>query len=222
MKYLLTKKQFQFLTENIYEDINPADPDSYDDLINKSSYVGTKSTELEMERKRQQELKNQEELKKAEELKKQENIPSQTTTSSGSSETKSVSETILDTAKNQVGIKYKWGGTKPTTGFDCSGLVSYVTGLPRQTANGYFSTMTKVSKKDVKPGDIVFFGNGSTQKAGHAGIVKTVDENGNISSMIHARGRQSCPGDKVTPNCKVEETTNMDWYKPILGYGRVS
>lgn len=219
MKYLLTKKQFQFLTENIYEDINPADPDSYDDLINKSSYVGTKSTELEMERKRQQELKNQEELKKSEELKKQEDTPSQTTTSTGSSETKSVSETILNTAKNQVGIKYKWGGTKPSTGFDCSGLVSYVTGLPRKTANGYFSSMTKVSKKDVKPGDIVFFGTGS---AHHAGIVKTVDENGNISSMIHARGRQSCPGDKVTPNCKVEETTNMEWYKPILGYGRVS
>ena len=130
MKYLLTKKQFQFLTENIYEDINPADPDSYDDLINKSSYVGTKSTELEMERKRQQELKNQEELKKSEELKKQQDTSSQTTTSTGSSETKSVSETILDTAKNQVGIKYKWGGTKPSSGFDCSGLVSYVTGLP--------------------------------------------------------------------------------------------
>ena len=152
-------------------------------------------------------------------MKKQEDISSQTTNSTGSSETKSVSETILDTAKNQIGIKYKWGGTKPTTGFDCSGLVSYVTGLPRKTANGYFNSMTKVSKKDVKPGDIVFFGSGS---AHHAGIVKTIDANGNVLSMVHARGRQSCPGNKVTPNCKVEETTNMDWYKPILGYGRVS
>lgn len=132
-------------------------------------------------------------------------------------ETESKSNDILDMAKNQIGIRYKWGGTKPTTGFDCSGLVTYVTGLPRKTAHGFYTSMKKVEKKDVKPGDFVFFGSGS---ANHAGIVKTVDENGNILSMIHARGRQSCPGDKATPNCKVEETTNMDWYKPILGYRR--
>lgn len=220
MKYLLTKKQFQFLTENIYEDINPSDPDSYDDLINKSSYVGTKSAELEMERKRQEEIKKQEELKKAEDLKNQE-IQTQTTTSSESTETENTTKKILDNAENQIGIKYKWGGTKPETGFDCSGLVSYVTGKPRQTANGYFTTMNKVSKKDLKPGDIVFFGNGSYSKAGHAGIVKSVDENGNIKSMIHAKGRQSCPGTVATINCKVEETTHIDWYTPILGYGRV-
>ena len=133
-------------------------------------------------------------------------------------ETESKETVVLQTAESQIGTRYKWGGTKPTTGFDCSGLVTYVTGLPRKTADGFYKSMTKVPKGEVKPGDVVFFGSGSAR---HAGIVKTIDEKGNLTSMIHARGNQNCPGDKVTKNCKVEETTNIDWYTPILGYGRV-
>jgi len=153
-------------------------------------------------------------------LEQDDDITNTTTTINNEVSTETENRTnILDTAEDQIGVKYKWGGTKPTTGFDCSGLVTYVTGLPRKTADGFFKTMKKIeNEKDVKPGDFIFFGIGS---AHHAGIVKSVDENGNVLSMIHARGIKSCPGDKVTPSCKVEETVNMNWYTPILGYRRV-
>jgi len=128
---------------------------------------------------------------------------------------------VLDAAKGQLGKKYKWGGSKPETGFDCSGLVSYVTGLARTTADGYFKSksLTKVKKEELKPGDLIFFG--SSGRAHHIGIVDTVDATGKVTSMVHARGRESCPGNVATDNCKVEKTTHMDWYKDILGYGRI-
>ena len=129
--------------------------------------------------------------------------------------------TVLDAATGQLGKKYKWGGSKPETGFDCSGLVSYATGLARTTADGYFKSksLTKVKKEELKPGDLIFFG--SSGRAHHIGIVDTVDANGKVTSMVHARGRESCPGNVATDNCKVEKTTHMDWYNDILGYGRI-
>lgn len=128
---------------------------------------------------------------------------------------------VLDAAKGQLGKKYKWGGSKPETGFDCSGLVSYVTGLARTTADGYFKSksLTKIKKEEVRPGDLIFFG--SAGRAHHIGIVDTVDATGKVTSMIHARGRESCPGNVATNNCKVEQTVHMDWYNDILGYGRI-
>jgi cell wall-associated NlpC family hydrolase len=61
-----------------------------------------------------------------------------------------------------IGINYKWGGTTPETGLDCSGLVRYVfqqvTGvtLPR-TAKEMSRVGDKVALDDLKPGDLVFF-----------------------------------------------------------------
>ena len=210
MKYLFTQEQFDKLTKTIFEQV-----DDYDDLINKANLVGTKSQELDNLRKKQ-------------ELEKQKNLTSNNTTTTTTTipqqETTNVAPT-LETAKEQIGIQYKWGGSKPTTGFDCSGLVTYVTGLPRQSAQGFFtnSNLKKVSKENLKPGDLVFFGNGG--KAHHAGIVDSVDEQGNLKSMIHARGGQDCPGNKTTnggKNCVVEKTTNISWYTPILGYKRAT
>lgn len=139
------------------------------------------------------------------------------TTTTTNNEVSTETAKILATAEDQIGVRYAWGGTKPTTGFDCSGLVTYVTGLPRKTADGFFNTMKKIEKKDVKPGDFIFFGSSS---AHHAGIVKSVDKNGNVLSMIHARGRKNCPTKKDENDCIVQSTDRIDWYKPILGYRR--
>lgn len=130
---------------------------------------------------------------------------------------------IIDKAKTQLGVPYKWGAEKPDIGFDCSGLISYVADLPRLDANKYFKTIPKIDKKNLRPGDIIFFGVGT---ASHVGIITDVDENGNVKEMIHARGREKCPGNKPTkdkygrPDCVVQKSTNISWYK-TLGYGRV-
>jgi hypothetical protein len=82
-------------------------------------------------------------------------------------------EDLVATAKKYIGIKYAWGGTSPSTGFDCSGFTSYVfkqydVTLPRMTAD-QFNGGTAVKKADLEQGDLVFF---TTYKAGasHAGI----------------------------------------------------
>jgi len=70
--------------------------------------------------------------------------------------------TVIAYASNFLGIPYLWGGTSPSTGFDCSGFTQYVYGhfgvrLGRTTydqiKNGY-----GVSKNELQPGDLVFFG----------------------------------------------------------------
>jgi cell wall-associated NlpC family hydrolase len=73
-----------------------------------------------------------------------------------------------------LGIRYKFGGSSPTTGFDCSGLVRYVAGqalglaLPRDART--ISTLgSKVSTEELQPGDLVFF-NTRRQPYSHVGI----------------------------------------------------
>ncbi|HEX8970653.1 C40 family peptidase [Oryzihumus sp.] len=75
---------------------------------------------------------------------------------------------VLGIASQYAGVPYKWGGTTPQEGFDCSGYTSYVFAqlgkhLPR-TAEDQRQAVTRVS--DPQPGDLVFFGS----PAYHVGI----------------------------------------------------
>jgi len=75
-------------------------------------------------------------------------------------------------AAAQVGVPYKYGGTSPQTGFDCSGLTLYSyarTGkyLPRTAQQQYKATI-RVRRTSLRPGDLVFFFTGRT--AHHVGI----------------------------------------------------
>ena len=69
---------------------------------------------------------------------------------------------LATAALDLIGIRYKWGGSTPETGLDCSGLVRYVfqqvTGvtLPR-TAKDMSHLGTSVAIGDLQPGDLVFF-----------------------------------------------------------------
>lgn len=96
---------------------------------------------------------------------------------------------MINEAKRYLGYPYVWGGSNPSTSFDCSGFVSYVINncgngwnYGRLTANGLKNATARVSASDVKPGDLVFFqGTYETTGASHVGIV--VDPVNKI--MIH-------------------------------------
>ena len=93
-------------------------------------------------------------------------------------ETLSKQHRVYTLAMPLQGIRYVWGGSSPTTSFDCSGFVSYVINncgngwyVGRKTANGLLGCCTTVSAADAKPGDLVFFqGTYETTGASHVGI----------------------------------------------------
>ena len=85
---------------------------------------------------------------------------------------------MIHEAEKYLGYPYVWGGSSPSTSFDCSGFVSYVINncgngwnVGRQTANGLKNLCTTISSSEAKPGDLVFFqGTYNTSGASHVGI----------------------------------------------------
>lgn len=84
---------------------------------------------------------------------------------------------LITEAEKYLGYPYVWGGSSPSTSFDCSGFVCWVYthsgvhNLPRTTANGILGQCARVSRADARPGDLIFFqGTYSTSGASHVGI----------------------------------------------------
>ena len=83
---------------------------------------------------------------------------------------------IIKEAEKYLGYPYVWGGSSPSTSFDCSGFVSWVINhsgwdVGRLGAQGLCSICTSVSSANVKPGDLVFFtGTYDTPGVSHVGI----------------------------------------------------
>jgi len=85
---------------------------------------------------------------------------------------------MIREAEKYLGYPYVWGGSSPSTSFDCSGYVSWVINhsgnrwdVGRQTANGLLGCCTRVSRDEAKTGDLIFF-QGTYDQAGasHVGI----------------------------------------------------
>lgn len=122
----------------------------------------------------------------------------------------SVRESVVRTAKEQIGVPYVWAGNSPN-GFDCSGFTSYVLGKHSATlsrrASDQYDQAKKIKRKQVQKGDLVFFDGGSG--VSHVGIV--ISEKGEPIVMIHA---SSSKGVIVT------EIDKSDYWKNrIHGYG---
>ncbi|AMB77823.1 MULTISPECIES: C40 family peptidase [Pseudomonas] len=85
------------------------------------------------------------------------------------------SSTVLSRAVNVLGTPYRWGGSSPSKGFDCSGLVKYAfndvaaVDLPRTSSEMASGHGQKVERKDLKPGDLLFF-NIKSRKVNHVAI----------------------------------------------------
>ena len=110
---------------------------------------------------------------------------------------------IVAYARHFLGIRYSWGGTSPSTGFDCSGLVRFVYGhfgvvLPHSSF-GDLTLGHRVSRRWLKPGDLVFFagashvgiyvGSGRFIDAPHSGAVVRVSTMGEYGYYAARRVR---------------------------------
>ncbi len=94
---------------------------------------------------------------------------------------------LVQTARNFIGIPYKWGGDSQREGFDCSGLTMTVyqlngLDLPR-TSRQQWQTGTAVRRRELARGDLVFFATSGGKRVSHVGIY--VGKN----RFIHAPGR---------------------------------
>ena len=116
-------------------------------------------------------------------------------------------------AQKQLNIPYVWGGTKPSSGFDCSGLVQYSykvnkLTLPRTASQQYASTR-RIPTNQARKGDLVFFKNtGKRHGITHVGIYL-----GN-GKFIHAPRKG-----KTVEITRVEDKF---WNKHLAGFGRVN
>ena len=85
---------------------------------------------------------------------------------------------MITEAEKYLGYPYVWGGSSPSTSFDCSGFVSWVINhsgngwnVGRSTANGLMGYCDIIRKSEARPGDLIFFqGTYNTSGASHVGI----------------------------------------------------
>ena len=117
---------------------------------------------------------------------------------------------IIKEAEKYLGYPYVWGGSSPSTSFDCSGFVSWVINhsgwdVGRLGAQGLCNICTPVSPANVKPGDLVFFtGTYDTPGVSHVGIYV-----GN-NMMIHC-------GDPIS----YANLNSSYWQSHFYRYGRL-
>ena len=105
------------------------------------------------------------------------------------------STAIIHTAYSLLGTHYRWGGTSPVTGFDCSGFIQYIfhvhgIQLPR-TASEQANVGKPVSLEQLKPGDLMFFVDTyANQLSNQVTHVALYIGNGNVieSSSVHNEG----------------------------------
>lgn len=122
-------------------------------------------------------------------------------------------QALMEEAAKYLGYPYVWGGSSPSTSFDCSGFVCWVFtnggvhNLPRTTAQGIYDQCTPVSAADAKAGDIIFF-TGTYPSSGSVSHVGIYCGNG---VMIHC-------GDPI----KYASINSSYWQSHFYSFGRLN
>ena len=122
-------------------------------------------------------------------------------------------QALMEEAARYLGYPYVWGGSSPSTSFDCSGFVCWVFtnsgvhNLPRTTAQGIYDQCTPVSAVDAKAGDIIFF-TGTYNSPGPVSHVGIYCGNG---VMIHC-------GDPI----KYASINTPYWQSHFYSFGRLN
>ncbi|HDF2648218.1 CD1108 family mobile element protein [Clostridioides difficile] len=122
-------------------------------------------------------------------------------------------QALMEEAAKYLGFPYVWGGSSPSTSFDCSGFVCWVFtnsgvhNLPRTTAQGIYDQCTPVSASDAKAGDIIFF-TGTYNSAGAVSHVGIYCGNG---TMIHC-------GDPIS----YASINSPYWQSHFYSFGRLN
>lgn len=116
---------------------------------------------------------------------------------------------LVANAEKLLGIKYVWGGSTPTQGLDCSGLLYQIqkqagSSVGRLTASGYSKLGTRISIIEKKAGDFLFFGTPVTHCAIYIGNGYMIESHGSrkntpynpgtgvVKSLVSRRSDLSC------------------------------
>ncbi len=130
-------------------------------------------------------------------------------------------QNLISNARQFVGTKYTWGGSSPSTGFDCSGLISYLfrqqgIDLPR-TAAAQGKVGQQVDISQTKPGDVIWFGSNRSPSGQHIGLVSKI-ENGQIY-IIDAAGKAKGVIERPLPNLQIKSVRRLFGAVPSSNFG---
>jgi murein DD-endopeptidase / murein LD-carboxypeptidase len=161
---------------------------SKDEAIKKHKYEDlSKKTVLAEKKVREPKADKSKKTEPKQEISEQEIDKTETDFAVNPSYDSYLSEQIVNNALDNLGSSYKSGGTTKS-GFDCSGLMFatfalFDIKLPR-TSNEQSRTGIKISPKDAKKGDLIFFRTGGSKVINHVGMIVEVDDD-NIK-FVHA------------------------------------
>lgn len=116
---------------------------------------------------------------------------------------------LVENAKELLGVRYVWGGSTPTQGLDCSGLLYWIqrtagSNVGRHNASGYSVFGKKIADGCQKPGDFLFFGRPVTHCAVYVGNGYMIESRGGrknnasnpgigvVKSLVSRRSDLSC------------------------------
>ena len=118
---------------------------------------------------------------------------------------------VVNAAYSLLGTRYTAGGSNPSTGFDCSGFVSYIYGVIGtsigRSSSAQLGNGSAVSESDLQPGDIIIWANNGSSSASHSSIYA------GDGTIIHA-----------TSNKGVQQTNLSSWKnwgQHIIGIRRI-
>lgn len=119
-------------------------------------------------------------------------------------------QTAVDHARQQIGRPYTYGGSTPSSGFDCSGLTSWAwkqagVSIPR-TSRDQHRWADRISREELRPGDLVFYSSG-----GPSGTVSHVALYAGDGRIVHASSSSD----------EVKEASVDYWKGHLVGFGRV-